>query len=116
MIQTFALLLAIAIHEGGHYLAAKALRVRTWGLYVGWRGIGVRLDNSIVHNPQSWLKIAMTGPLANVAAIVTLLWLQVLGHTTPVEFVLWQAGVFLSSMASDGVRVVRLLLLPWELA
>jgi membrane-associated protease RseP (regulator of RpoE activity) len=111
MTETFALLLAIAIHESGHYFAAKFLGVRTWGLYVGWRGVGVRLDNSIAKDPQRWLEIAATGPLANVVAIVALVWLQIHGHTTPVAFVLWQIGVFLSSMASDGVRVGKLLFL-----
>jgi|307.fasta_scaffold110404_3 hypothetical protein len=103
-----AAIFALAIHEAGHYFTAEALNVRTWGIYVGWRGVGVRLDNSIVSDPIRWGLIAASGPMANLLTVSALVVAQVRGLPTPVEFVACQLAILLASMASDGRRVWRL--------
>ncbi len=81
MIQLYILLatvLALIVHEGGHYFKARSLGVKTYGFRLTLRGIGLARDFG---TPVQNLAITYAGPLANfflMGALFLVPWLGVL--------------------------------------
>ena len=70
----FALLLAAAVHEAGHLIAARALKIRVTCLRVGLLGARLETGSGLLSYGAEW-KLAAAGPLASflLAALAALL-------------------------------------------
>jgi Zn-dependent protease len=109
LLISLATLLAFASHEGGHYLTARWLGVKTYGFRINPRGIGLARDFGA---PIQNLAITIAGPLANfmlMGAIFFTPWLGVLAvWVTLVNFVIGGFNL-LPLPGSDGMRALALL-------
>jgi Zn-dependent protease len=97
-------LAALLIHEGAHYLTARALSVRVVRMGVDWRGV------YLVREPgRAWQNaiISLSGPLANLATAYATLrvgsgcWLCVMSLALGIYNLLPIPG-------SDGLRLLKL--------
>jgi len=57
-------LIAVALHEAAHYSMARFVGVRTYGVRLSWKGIGIVRQNVI--EPHQAMAITMAGPLINL--------------------------------------------------
>ena len=64
------LLLSLAVHEAGHLLAARLVRVRVSALSVTPFGCGLRLDNLFALSPGQQLAVASGGPAASLLLLL----------------------------------------------
>jgi Zn-dependent protease len=93
-------LLAMAIHECGHLLAASALGVRIKSVGLHWKGLFTVREAG---PPMKNLLISIAGPFVNCALILT--W-----HSSPIfglANVCFAIFNILPIEGSDGVRAVK---------
>jgi membrane-associated protease RseP (regulator of RpoE activity) len=104
-----AMLIAVASHEGAHYLVARWLGVKTNGFRVNWRGIGLARDSG---SPIQNFAITLAGPLANFLLTGTVFLAPWFGHLAIIiALVNFYIGGFnlLPFPGSDGMRALALL-------
>lgn len=92
--------LALALHEAGHALAAAAVGVRVKGIGLDWKGLYLRREAG---TPGRNLAISAAGPMVNLLLVVTWAWWPV--------FALANACYMLFNVlplpGADGERVLR---------
>ena len=66
-----ALMISLAVHEGAHLLAARALGVGIRQLDLMPFGGAIRMENPYALAPAKLLAVAAAGPAGNLAALVT---------------------------------------------
>jgi len=119
------LLVVLTVHEFGHWLVARVLRMPISSMTIGvgpllfeslWEGVWFRfrllpISGTVVlcrRSQRSWRNMAVyaAGPAANVLLAVALFWTE-LGSMSAVIAVFNLGPWRLGTMDSDGVQVLR---------
>jgi Zn-dependent protease len=92
--------LALALHEAGHALAALAVGVRVKGIGLNWKGLYLRREAG---TPGRNLLISAAGPMTNLLLVVTWAWWPMFGLANAC-YMLFNV---LPLPGADGERVLR---------
>jgi Zn-dependent protease len=99
--EGFALgMVALALHEAGHALAALAVGVRVKGIGLNWKGLYLRREAG---TPGRNLVISAAGPMTNLLLVTLWAWWPVFGLANAC-FMLFN---ILPLPGADGERVAR---------